>query len=185
MQCAVFIATSLDGFIAGPNDELDWLASVERPGEDYGYEAFVRTVDVLVMGRRSYEVVLGFPEWRYAGKRVCVMSRSLSASAMQHGAEVFAGSPSELVAKLRADGAKRAYVDGGALIRSFLAAGLIDDLTISVLPILLGRGVPLFTGEGGVPRHELVLEESRAFPSGLVQSRYRVVRQAGAAVQTT
>lgn len=171
MRCSVFIATSVDGFVAGPNDELDWLASVERPNEDYGYKAFMDTVDALVMGRRTYEVVLGFPEWRYGGTRVCVLSKSLKASDMRHGAEVFAGSPSELVADLRAQGVERAYVDGAAVIRSFLEAGLLDDLTISVIPVVLGRGIRLF-GDA-LPRRDLVLEEHLAFPSGLVQSRYR------------
>jgi len=81
MQCSVYVATSVDGFVAGPNDELAWLDSVESAGEDYGYKAFMDTVDVLVMGRRSYQVVLGFPEWRYAGTRVCVLSKSLQRSA--------------------------------------------------------------------------------------------------------
>ncbi|MBX3201615.1 MAG: dihydrofolate reductase [Labilithrix sp.] len=173
MRCSVFIATSVDGFVAGPNDELDWLASVERPDEDYGYKAFIDTVDVLVMGRRSYEVVLGFPEWRYEGTRVIVLSKSLQPGNMRHGAELFAGSPTELVAGLRAQGSRRAYVDGAAVIRSFLEAELVDDLTISVIPVILGRGIRLF-GDA-LPRRDLVLEENLAFPSGLVQSRYRVV----------
>ena len=173
MRCSVFIATSVDGFVAGPNDELDWLASVERPGEDYGYEAFIETVDVLVMGRRSYEVVLGFPEWRYQGRRVIVLSRSLKAGDMRHGAEVSAASPGELVAELRAQGVRRVYVDGAAVIRSFLEERLVNDLTISVIPVVLGRGIRLFGDT--LPQHDLVLEESRSFPSGLVQSVYRVV----------
>lgn len=172
MRCSVYIATSVDGFVAGPNDELDWLASVERPNEDYGYKAFMDTIDVLVMGRRTYEVVLGFPEWRYDGTRVRVLSNTLRASDMRHGAELFAGSPTELVADLRAQGMKRAYIDGAAVIRSFLEAKLVNDLTLSVIPVILGRGIRLF-GDA-LRQQDLVLEESRAFPSGLVQSRYRV-----------
>jgi dihydrofolate reductase len=172
MRCSVYIATSVDGFVAGPNDELDWLSSVERPGEDYGYKAFMDTIEVLVMGRRTYEVVLGFPEWRYEGTRVRVLSKSLKESDMRSGAELFAGSPTELVAELRVQGVKRAYIDGAAVIRSFLEARLVDDLTISVIPVVLGRGIRLF-GDA-LPRHDLVLEESLSFPSGLVQSRYRV-----------
>lgn len=171
MRCSVFIATSVDGFVAGPNDELDWLASVERPGEDYGYKAFIDTVDVLVMGRRSYEVVLGFGEWRYVGTRVIVLSKSLRPSDMKHGAELFAGSISELVAMLDSQNARRAYVDGAAVIQSFLEAGLVNDLTISVIPVILGRGIRLF-GDA-LTQRALVLEGSEAFPSGLVQTRYR------------
>lgn len=172
MRCSAFIATSVDGLVAGPNDELDWLASVERPNEDYGYKAFIDTVDVLIMGRRTYEVVLGFTEWRYEGTRLIVLSKSLTQGDMRHGAERFAGSISELVADLRAQGAKRAYVDGAATIRSFLEAGLLSDLTISLIPIILGSGIRLF--DDVLPRHDLVLEENVAFPSGLVQNRYRV-----------
>lgn len=91
---------------------------------------------------------------------------------MLHHAELFAGSPTELVAELRAQGVSRAYIDGAAVIRSFLEAKLLNDLTISVIPIILGRGIRLF-GDA-LPEHNLVLEESRSFPSGLVQSRYRV-----------
>jgi dihydrofolate reductase len=172
MRCSVYIATSVDGFVAGPNDELEWLASVEAPGEDYGYKAFMDTVDVLVMGRRTYEVVLGFPEWRYDGTRVIVLSKSLQPSDMRNGSELFGGSPTDLVTKLRAEGVRRAYVDGAAVIRSFLAAGLIDDLTVSTIPVVLGRGIRLFGDD--LPERALVLEEAKSFPKGLVQSRYRV-----------
>jgi len=140
----------------------------------------MKTIDVLVMGRRTYEVVLGFPEWRYEGTRVCVLSRSLDASKVRRGAELFGGSPRELVTKLRAEGMQRAYVDGGAVIRSFLAGGLIDDLTLSTIPIILGRGIRLFGDD--LPSLPLSLEESRAFPKGLVQSRY--VRSSASRVTT-
>ena len=172
MRCSVYIATSVDGFVAGPSDELDWLAAVERPGEDYGYKSFMETIDVLVMGRRSYEMAAAFPEWGFEGKRVQVLSRSLKEIDMLHGAELFGGSPSELVAELRGQGMKRAYVDGAAVIRSFLEARLVDDLTLSVIPIILGRGIRLFGDT--VPRLDLSLEENRFFTSGLVQSRYRI-----------
>lgn len=172
MQCSVYIAVSVDGFIAGKDDDLAWLKRVEVAGEDYGYKAFSDTVDVMVMGRRTYEVCPRFPEWPYAGqrKRVIVLSRSLRE--VRHADEVFAGTPAELVKRLASEGVKRAYVDGGAVIRSFLAEGLVDDLTLSVIPVLLGEGIPLF----GAPakEHGLELVESRSFSSGLVQSRYRL-----------
>lgn len=183
MRCSVYIATSVDGFVAGPSDELGWLESVESPGEDYGYEAFMSTVDVLVMGRRTYEVVLGFPEWRYEGTRVCVLSRSLDERTMRKGTELFAGSPTDLVAKLRSEGVKRAYVDGAAVIRSFLAADLVDDLTLSTIPIILGRGIRLFGDD--LPELGLALEESRAFPKGLVRSRYARAPRSSASRATT
>ncbi len=170
MRCSVFIATSLDGYIARSDGGIDWLSVVERPGEDYGFGEFYGSVDALVLGRKTWETALGFPEWPYAGKRVVVMSRE--AREGRHGEEFHRGSPEELAAALRADGVRRVYVDGGATIRGFLAAGLIDDLTVSVIPVLLGAGITLF-GEG-VPETRLTLQGSRAYESGLVQLRYGV-----------
>lgn len=170
MRCSVFIATSLDGYIARSDGGIDWLSVVERPGEDYGFGEFYGSVDALVLGRKTWETALGFPEWPYAGKRVVVMSRE--AREGRHGEEFHRGSPEELAAALRADGVRRVYVDGGATIRGFLAAGLIDDLTVSVIPVLLGAGITLF-GEG-VPETRLTLQGSRAYESGLMQLRYGV-----------
>lgn len=172
MRCSVFIATSLDGYIARSDGGIDWLSSVERPGEDYGFGEFYASVDVMVLGRKSWEKALSFPEWPYSGgrKRVVVMSRE--AREGRNGEEFHRGSAEELAAALRAGGARRVYVDGGVTIRGFLAAGLIDDLTVSVIPVLLGAGIPLF-GEG-VPETRLTLQGSRAYESGLVQLRYGV-----------
>jgi dihydrofolate reductase len=181
MRCSVYIAVSVDGFIARKDDGLDWLTRVEVPGEDYGYKAFSDTVDVLVMGRRTYEVCLRFPEWPYSGQRKRVIVLSRSAPELRHADEIFAGTPEELVKRLASEGVQRAYIDGGAVIRSFLGAGLIDDLTLSVIPVLLGRGIPLFGPE--IPDHHLEVEESRAFPSGLVQTHYRVAKKMGVAVE--
>lgn len=167
-RCSVFIATSLDGFIARRDGAIDWLSAVERPGEDYGFAEFFATVDVLVMGRKTWETALGFPEWPYAGKRVVVLSRHPHEA--RHGEGFHAGTPSELVAALHREGVRRVYVDGGATIRSFLGAGLVDDLTVSLVPVLLGEGIPLF-GEG-VPEAKLTLQSCRAFEAGLVQLRY-------------
>lgn len=169
-RCSVFIATSLDGFIARPDGTIDWLSVVERPGEDYGFGEFFASVDALVMGRKTWEVALGFPEWPYAGKRVVVMSRHPRTP--RHGETFHAGSPDELVAALAADGVRHVYVDGGVTIRAFLKAGLIDELTLSLIPVLLGSGIPLF-GDG-VSETGLSLQSSRGFESGLVQLRYGV-----------
>lgn len=164
MQCSVFIATSLDGYIAGPNGTLDWLSIVESAGEDYGYARFAATCDALVIGRRTYDTALGFGGWPYAGKRVIVMTRRPIDA--RHGEEAFAGTPREVVDHLA--GARRAYIDGGDVIRQFLAARLLSDLTISIVPLVLGGGTPLFGGS----RHRLALESVERFDSGLVQLRY-------------
>jgi dihydrofolate reductase len=170
MQCSVFIAASLDGFIARPDGGIDWLARVERPGEDYGFQKFHDAIDTLIVGRKTYETALGFAAWPYGGKRCIVLTHG--ARQARHGEEFHQGDPGALVARLTAEGCKRAYVDGGAVIQQFLAAGLITDLTVSIIPILLGEGVRLF-GETGrdLP---LQLVGSRAFDSGLVQLEYRL-----------
>lgn len=168
--CSVFIATSLDGFIARVDGGIDWLSMVERPGEDYGYKRFFEAIDTLVIGRKTYDTVLGFPEWPYAGKRCVVMTHAPRPS--RHGEEHVDGDPAALVERLTREGARRIYVDGGTVIRAFLAAGLVTDVTLSIVPVLLGDGVPLF---GGAPRESRVeLVASRAFPSGLVQVEYRL-----------
>jgi dihydrofolate reductase len=168
----VYIAASLDGFIARPDGGLDWLDIVHSPGEDYGYKVFFDSVDALVMGRKTYDTVLGFEKWPYENKRVVVVSHAASRGAGKHGETFHSGPLEPLLDRLGADGVRRVYVDGGVLIRSFLAAGLIDDVTVSVIPILLGSGVPLF---GGVEQR-MTLVSSRSFPSGLVQLCYKIDR---------
>lgn len=166
-SCSVFIATSVDGFIARSDGGIDWLERVEREGEDYGYQRFFDSVDALIIGRGTYEVVRGFGAWPYAGKRCVVMThRSFEPKASE---TFFAGEPHALLTQLATEGVKRVYVDGGAVISQFLAAGLIDQLTISQVPILLGAGLPLFHPGR---EHALTLVESRSFPSGLVQSTW-------------
>lgn len=171
MQCSVFIATSLDGYIARADGALDWLGAVKLEGEDYGYARFAATVDALVVGRATYDVVLGFGAWPYAGKRVVVLTHRPGES--RHGEEFFTGPVSDLAAMLAEDGVKRVYVDGGVVIQQFLAAKLIDDLTISVIPVVLGGGIRLF-GDG--TEQALALDGVQSWPTGLVQQRYRVVR---------
>lgn len=168
-RCSVFIATSADGFIARTDGRLDWLSIVERAGEDYGYASFWATIDALVIGRKTYETALGFDAWPYAGKRCIVLTHG--SPTPKHGEEVYAGPLPALLERLGAEGVKRVYVDGGSVIRQFLAEGLLDDLTISLVPILLGEGVPLFGKTGRDVRLELV--KTRAFESGLVQLEYR------------
>jgi dihydrofolate reductase len=167
LRCSAFLATSLDGFIAREDGRVDWLGPFEK--EEHGYQAFLDSVDVLVVGRNTYEFVLGLGDWPYAGKRCVVLSRRPAPS--RHGEEFLAGNPVDVAASLVRTGARRAYVDGGAVVSSFLSAGLLDDLTISIVPVLLGSGIRLFQGRlGEIPLH---LESVRPFPSGLVQVRYR------------
>lgn len=172
LQCSVFIAVSIDGYIARPDGGVDWLSTVEWEGEDYGYKRFIDTVDTVVLGRNTYDAVLRFDSWPFDDKRCVVMTHRPAAA--RHGEQLFSGKPEALVDQLAKSGARHVYVDGGSAIRAFLAARLIDRMTISVVPIVLGTGIPLFTP--GVQEHWLVLEESRAFSTGLMQLRYRVAR---------
>ena len=167
-RCSVFIATSLDGFIARPDGTFDFLSVVERPNEDYGFAEFFATIDALVIGRNTYETALSFPEWPYAGKRCVVLTHRDAPSV--HGEQFFAGEPEALLAQLAMAGAQRLYVDGGAVIREFLQNNLIDDITLSIVPVLLGQGVSLFGNE--VPEQRLKLTSSKAYESGLVQLCY-------------
>ncbi|NKX43514.1 dihydrofolate reductase family protein [Roseicyclus persicicus] len=171
----VFIATSLDGFIARPDHALDWLTGRDFGGEDHGYDAFLADMDGVVMGSGTFRAVAGFDPWPYA-LPVVVLSRSMAEAdlppALRPHVRVLADPPAALMARLGAEGWRRAYVDGGALIRSFLGAGLIRRMTISTLPVLIGAGRPLFGGTG--PDIALRHEATRSFPSGLVQSTWTV-----------
>jgi dihydrofolate reductase len=167
-RCSVFIATSLDGYIARPDGTFDFLSMVERADEDYGFAEFFASVDALVIGRNTYETALAFPEWPYAGKRCIVITHR--ATPTIHGEQFFAGAPAALVDQLGLSGAQRLYVDGGAVIRQFLADNLIDDLTLSIVPVLLGEGIALFGPE--VPEQRLRLNGAKSYESGLVQLCY-------------
>jgi dihydrofolate reductase len=173
MTASVFIATSLDGFIARPNGDLDWLPA--GGGEPHGYDEFIASVDAIVLGRKSFDKVLTFEAWPYGDKRVVVLSsRPVDLSAARGGVvEQMAGPPAEIVSRLAASGAHHLYIDGGITIQRFLRAGLIQRLVITRVPVLIGDGVPLF---GAVP-HDIRLHHlaTRQYPSGLVQSEYHVV----------
>src|SRR3712207_3480080 len=135
IKATVYIATSLDGFIARPNGDLDWLTSegAGQEGEDYGYQAFIDTVDVVIMGRGTFEKVLTFDGWPYGGKKVLLLSSSLAEVPPQLSAhvELRDTSPPELMAELAERGATHVYVDGGQTIQRFLNAGLIDELIVT------------------------------------------------------
>jgi dihydrofolate reductase len=172
MMVSVFIGTSVDGFIARPNGDLDFLPA--GGGEPHGYNEFMATVDALVIGRKTFDTVLAFPEWPYGDKRVVVLSsRPVDFSAVRGGVvEQMAGAPAEIVAKLAASGVEHIYVDGGMTIQRFLRAGLVQRLTITRVPVLIGVGIPLF---GSLP-HDVRLRHvaTQHYPSGLVKSEYEV-----------
>ena len=172
-HASIYIATSLDGFIARENGDLDWLPVPERGGEDYGYAAFMKSIDALVIGRNTYEKALSFGGWPYGKTRVVVLTtRPLGKLPVGANIEAESGEPAEIVNRLAATDARRLYVDGGVTIQRFLTAGMIDRLIITQIPVLIGRGIPLF---GPLDRDiELTHVSTRSWPNGLVQSEYVV-----------
>lgn len=176
VRCSVFIATSLDGYIARTDGSIDWLEEAKdqvSPEEDFGFQAFFKTVDVLVMGRGTFETVLEFPEWYYGDKPVVVLSDQLQSLPAKTPATVqlLRGEPNHVLQQLETTGVEHLYIDGGKTIQRFLTADLIDEMTITTIPILLGSGIPLF----GENRQELrwELTGSNSYACGYVQSRYR------------
>jgi dihydrofolate reductase len=172
MIVSVFVGTSVDGFMARPNGDLDFLP--EGGGEPHGYNEFIATVDTIVIGRKTFETVLTFAGWPYGDKHVVVLSsRPVDLSAVRGGVvEQMAGPPAEIVSKLAASGAQHVYVDGGITIQKFLHAGLVHRLTITRVPVLIGEGIPLF---GALPRDVgLRHVATQHYPSGLVKSEYDV-----------
>jgi dihydrofolate reductase len=168
---AVFIGTSLDGFIARENGDLEWLTGTDLDMGTTGYDEFFASVDAMVIGRKSYETISGFAEWPYSGKPVLVLSSTLTEvsgpeTSVHHSLD-------DVVAALHERGAKRVYVDGGQTIQAFLRRGLIGEIIISRAPVLIGSGIPLF----GPLDADVHLEHvsTRALDAGFVQSTYRVV----------
>ena len=173
----VFIATSLDGFIARMNGDIEWLISRDDPKEDHGYNDFIKGIDGIVMGRGTFEKALTFETWYYSVP-VIVLSKTLTASNipehLKDKVQISKLSPRELMSQLEKKGWKNVYVDGGQVIQSFLREGQIADLVITTVPVLIGEGRPLF----GSLLEDISLThiQTRAFPSGLVQSEYKVTR---------
>jgi dihydrofolate reductase len=170
-QIVYYVAASLDGYIAPPDGSLDWLASHEANTEDYGYAEFYASVDAVLVGRRTYEQCLAFPEWPYPGKPCWAFShRPLKAASKD--ITITAESPQCVAALLLEREVRRAWlVGGGELAGSFRAAQLITEYVVTVLPVVLGGGTPLFAVQG--PKEDLKLMETRKFSGGLVQMRYR------------
>ncbi|MGI5169608.1 dihydrofolate reductase family protein [Spirillospora sp. CA-253888] len=175
LAARVFIGTSLDGFIARPDGDLEWLTSRGAAAEgDLGYGEFMAGIDTVVMGRVSYETVIGFGEenWPYQGKHVAVLSTRLPADA--DARITVHRSMEELLEALVERGSKVVYADGGQVVREFLRAGLVEEMTISTVPVLIGAGLPLFgEREGDLA---LRLRSVRDAGGGIVQTVYAVDR---------
>jgi dihydrofolate reductase len=173
IKISVYIAISLDGFIARRNGDIDWLTGGES-GEDYGYADFISTVDHIVMGRNTFEKVLSFGGWHYDKKVIVLTSRDLTLPPELTGkAEALHVSPRELILELEGRNSRHIYLDGGVTIQRFLREGLVDEMTITTIPILIGKGLPLF---GPLEKDvKLELLKSQSFKNGFVQNKYKVL----------
>jgi len=172
-KIALFIATSLDGYIAKPNDDLSFLKLVEKEGEDYGYAEFTDTIDTLIVGRRTYDYVLreiGPSHYDNGQRDVYVITRT---ERPQVGRTFFhTGDVAELAKRLKSEEGKNIYCDGGAeVINELLKHDLIDEVIISVIPVLLGNGTRLF--KDGRPEQTLEFVTVKTFQTGLVQLHYK------------
>jgi dihydrofolate reductase len=177
MRTVVYIAASLDGYIARKDGSIDWLTGIENPpGEDYGYAEFIKGIDAIVMGRNSFEKVLTFPEWPYP-KMVFVLSTKLNdiPAELKIRASIISGSPADVLNILSNKGYNNIYVDGGKTIQGFLQKDLIDDMIITRIPILIGNGIPLF----GDLEKDLSFDQlsTNVYPNGLVKTHYKRIRQ--------
>jgi dihydrofolate reductase len=181
VKCSVYIAASVDGFIAKPDGDIEWLLRPEYAAKDMNglrYEEFISTVHAIVMGRHSFEKALSFSSWLYEGTLVIVLSSKVLAvpDDLKGKVRILAGTPEQIVSQLASEGKKHLYIDGGITIQRFLEAKLIDEITITRIPILLGSGIPLFASNGA--EQPLRLIEAVASPNGFVQERYAVESRA-------
>lgn len=172
MRASVFVGTSVDGYLARLDGAFDFLPP--NGGEPHGYDEFMASVDALIIGRKTYEIVLAFDSWPYGGKPVFVLStQALRAPPTGAVVERMTGTPEEIVTTLTRRGFQHAYIDGGITIQSFLRARLIQRLTITRVPVIIGSGIPLF----GATMSDIMLEhiKTQQYASGLVKSEYAVL----------
>lgn len=177
MKNSIYIATSIDGYIASPDGGLDWLEEIPNPeNSDYGFNDFMNTIDAVVMGKNTFEKVLSFGSWPYE-KKVFVLSNSLVSlpDSVSGEVEILHGHIPSIVSKLKAKGYSSLYIDGGRTIQSFLQFDLIDEMIITKVPILLGKGIPLFGSMDA--RIQFTVLEATQIHEDLVQIHYRRKRE--------
>lgn len=169
---SIYIAVSIDGYIARKNGELDWLDRVGGYDEDYGFQQFLNSVDTVVLGRKTYEVAITVPD-PYPAKKVIVLSNSLTS--VREGMTLYRGDLIELVITLQKENVKHIWVDGGAVLSQFLSLQMVDQMMLSIIPVILANGVPLFHRvDKEIPCRLL---SSQSYPSGLVQLHYEIIHQ--------
>lgn len=169
----LYIASSLDGFIAGRNGDISWLDAYQVEGEDYGYSEFLKTIDIIVMGSKTYEQLLNFGSWPYEGVKTYIMTRRQLEQADKAKVEFYSGDLDSFVPGIRRESHKDIWLVGGAsLAQSFLKHSLIDEMVLSIIPVILGDGIPLF----GRTQKELRLKllKSGSYNNGVVQLHYEL-----------
>ena len=170
---SLFIATSLDGYIAKPDDDLSFLKIVEKEGEDYGYTEFTSTIDTIILGRKTYDWVLGkigASHYDNGERNVYVITRTERPGVGK--TKFYTGDITELVRQLKSENGKNIYCDGGAeIVNELLKNDLIDEFIISVIPVLVGDGIRLF--KDGRPEQQLTLVNTKTFDTGLTQLHYK------------
>lgn len=166
-KVSIYIASSIDGYIARKDESLDWLDRVGGYDEDYGFKKFLSSIDGLIIGRKTYEVATTVAD-PYPGKKVVILSQTLKE--VKENMELYSGDLIQLLSKMYKEGIKHIWVDGGVTLSQFLASRIVDTMTVSIIPIVLGDGIPLFnTMNQEIPCR---LISSKSYPSGLVQISY-------------
>lgn len=175
-KLVIFIATSLDGYIAKPNDDLSFLKSVEKEGEDYGYAEFMDNIDTIILGRKTFDYVvreIGSSHYDNGQRDVYVITRTERPSVGR--TTFYTGKLTELVQRLKSGSGNNIYCDGGAeIINELLQHDLIDEFTISIIPVLVGNGTRLF--KDNRPEQHLEFVSAISFETGLTQLHYRRIR---------
>ena len=167
----LYIATSLDGYIAKPNDDLSFLSTVQKDGEDYGYSDFIKSVDTVILGRKTYDwVMTQVPEFPHADKNAFIITRTARPSIGK--TNFYTGNLKDLISKLKTEQGKNIFIDGGAeIVNELLKENLIDEFIISIIPVLVGNGTKLF--KDGRPEQILELISTKQFDTGLTQLHYK------------
>lgn len=186
MKCSVYIATSADGYIATLNGEVDWLHNagnleVEMGSEDMGFKDFMDSVDCMIMGRKCMEMISSMnltpDQWFYGDMRIVVLSNTVQEPPenLRGKVEMYSGDINKLISRLEKDGLMHSYIDGGRTITTFLNLGLVNEMTITKAPVLLGEGIPLF----GKIKHRLKLEntEVKTFPNDFLKLSTALITQ--------
>ena len=172
MSNIVYIATSIDGFIAREDGSVEWLMEVPNPtDDDYGFSDFLARIDAIIMGRNTFQTAVGFGEWPYT-KPVFVLSTTLQRvpDHLSTRAEIISGEVPAVIDALTSRGFRDFYVDGGRTIRGFLQRDMIDEMIITTIPVVLGSGIPLFGGTG--KELKFTHRETIVYDNALVKSRY-------------